>query len=223
MPAKGLGWRPSPPDERDYQYAVASRMSLPLVPMWKYHWNTIGIYPDQGYTSRCTGFSAARAYYNGPVTHGRPGSATFDRMATGFYQTAQRLDGDPDVYPNFDQGATMRSLARALRERAVITEYNWAWDVDTALQALTVQCVIFGMPWFASFDRALPGRQMHLDVNSELRGGHAIEASGFNMTRRLIRLDQSWGDGHRWLSFDDLDTLFKMGDTECIVLRDERA
>lgn len=134
------------------------------------------------------------------------------------YQAAQEVDD----FPGHDYaGTTVRAGAKILQERGLISNYWWAWDVDTIVNALlTVGPVVVGTRWYQSMYQ--PDKQGVLKVEGQPIGGHAYLLNGVSKTSRRVRLKNSWGiewgqKGMAWLSFDDLGRLLAENGEACLA------
>ena len=116
---------------------------------------------DQGDLGSCTG-NAAEAFtgtdplYDAiPATvKARPtGDAGADEtQAVALYSAATRLDNVQGVYPPTDTGSTGVAVAKAAQKAGLISGYQHAFSLDSALKALAVSPLIVGVNWYEGFD-----------------------------------------------------------------------
>ena len=107
-------------DERNKNYTLP-KTTAPEDIRWKYWWcpNIM----DQGSTPHCVAYAGFSWLKSGPVTNE---DMTFTPAM--LYQWAQ----ERDEWPGEDyEGTSGLGLMKALKERGYITEYRWAFDVDT--------------------------------------------------------------------------------------------
>ncbi len=101
--------------------------------------------------------------------------------------------------------------AKAMQERGWLTEYRWAFGLDDVLESIArLGPAVLGLQWYEGM--MAPDHLGWLHVRGDLVGGHAILARGVSVSRRYVRVRNSWGRG--WgqagdclLSWDDLGRL----------------
>lgn len=181
---------------------------------------------DQGTEGACVGFSWAHELIARPVVVSGIDATT----ATGFYHAAQGLDPwDGGAYPGADpfyEGTSVLAGAKAVQNAGYISEYRWAFGLDDVLLTLGYKGpVVLGIEWHEDmFD---PDADGLLHVSGGIAGGHAILANGVSLSRRLVRLHNSWGadwgrNGEAYIGFDDLAQLLADGGEACVPMKRRR-
>lgn len=212
----GLG-RIQIPDERDRGFLMSAAVAEAPKRRWRY-WNANGWWGDQGATSQCVAYSLLHMVADGPVT--TKGVADPVMPPRDLYQAAQRIDAWPGE--NYD-GTSVRAGAKVLQDAGWISEYRWAWDVDTVVRALLdAGPVVVGTTWHD--DMFTPDGRGFVHATGRSAGGHAYVLNGVNTDREVVRLKNSWGrewglNGHAWLSFRDLEQLIKDYGEACLPIR----
>lgn len=207
----GLGRLPAP-DVRDrgFQLRAMIDTATPLeqLPDFKY-WNPSQFYSDQGETPHCVAHSWLHFIEDGPITFPGKGPA-FDTRT--FYCRAQELDEwDGDCKRVRYHGTSVRAGAKVLQEMGFITEYRWAWDVETlARTVLTTGPVVVGTNWYR--EMFYPDGFGVIHPGGALDGGHAYVINGVNMRTAMFRMKNSWGrgwgqNGQAWISFRSMAKL----------------
>ena len=91
-----------------------------------------------------------------------------------------------------------------------ITEYSFLTTINEMLEVLmSKKPVLIGMDIYSEFltvDKSNPILSMPTSISYPL-GGHAVTALGYDLTKQLILIKNSfgneWGDnGYGWISFD---------------------
>jgi len=197
------------PDNRDSKFQMKSILpkSDPGI-SYKYWWPS-GWWGNQGNTPHCVAFSWVHWLSAGPITQKKSrlgGKAPFD--TSYLYKEAQKVDEWPGENYN---GTSVRAGAKILKGAGFISNYLWAWDLDTTVQAvLTKGPVVVGTWWYSGM--------FHPDSNGVIKtsgskiGGHAYLLDGINVEKRLFRIKNSWGRnwgkrGFAYISFDDMNKL----------------
>jgi hypothetical protein len=221
----GLGRVPSPPDPRDSGYLARLRFAAAVEKPERAHRKhyTELLRVDQGPIGQCTMASAAHIVAAGPITQ-RPyyvNAPHFDTIQA--YCRAQEIDRrtygwtEPTYCQDHrrgDTGATMRSAAQVLREKAYIGHFWWLSSVDELLVYLTnVGPVWMGTWWYAGMNR--PDSRGFIHPTGRKEGGHAYVLDEIAWRGEYVWMLNSWGRtwGHRGrakLSFESLRML--MGD-----------
>ena len=168
-------------------------------------WWTGGLWADQGDTGTCVGHAWAHYIEDGPVTwEGEIDPFLIYREACLRDPWPENDDGDT----NF--GTSVRAGAKYLKEIGKITEYRWAWDLDTVVQALLATGpVVVGTNWYLSMFNPNKGV---LSIDGGVVGGHAYLLNGVNTETQMLRVKNSWGRGwgnrgHASLRFGDFARL----------------
>lgn len=197
------------PDDRDKGFMMKS-----IVPKetpginYKYWWPS-GWWGDQGYTPQCVAYSWAHWLAEGHITQKesrKNGSSPIDPEY--LYNESQKVDmweGE-----NYD-GTSVRAGAKILKNHGFISEYLWAWDLNTTIRAiLTSGPVVAGTWWYS--DMFFPDKKGIINVSGDKMGGHAYLLDGVNTDREIFRIKNSWGrnwgnKGFGYISFDDMEKL----------------
>ncbi len=201
----GLG-RLSREDARDQAYplrALLSPTSVPL-PVYKY-WKT-GPILNQGNTPTCVGHASRQWLTSSPVPD--KGGPT----AQDIYHGAQVNDGTPgEAYSGTDDRGAMKYL-QAL---GYVSAYHWTASADeAATYVLTQGTCLIGVDWYEGM--FTPDVHGVIRRTGNVAGGHELLIVGYNRTRGLFRLCNSWGaswgqHGKCWLRGEDLQALLDAG------------
>ncbi|MFI2184625.1 C1 family peptidase [Streptomyces sioyaensis] len=174
---------------------------------------------DQGNVGSCTGNAAEALTGSDPLYDAIPstvtarptGDATADeRQAVALYAAATRLDSIQGVYPPTDTGSTGLAVAKAVQKAGLISGYQHALSLDSALKALTAAPLIVGVNWYEGFDT--PNTAGLVKATGSVRGGHEFLLYGIDASAKTVLARNSWGtewgaDGCFTFSFDDLGRL----------------
>jgi len=199
------------PDDRDHQFLISSMLPKKLPGIDYKYWWTNGWWGNQGYKLHCVAFSWIHWLASGPITQKasrKGGVAPYDTEY--LYNEAQKIDHWPGE--DYD-GTSVRAGAKVLQSAGYINGYNWAWDIDTTVNALlTLGPVVVGTWWY--YDMFFPNSEGIITPTGNKMGGHAYLLDGVNVKKKLIRIKNSWGrewgkKGFAYISFDDMDKLIK--------------
>lgn len=213
MTSRALG-RIHVPDERDRNYPMAAVVPQRSARTWRYWWAR-GAWLDQNGWPECVVYSWAHLLEDGPVTFDGP-AFTADLLHS-WYDRAQRIDQWPGE--DYD-GTSVRAGADILRQEGLISEYRWAWDLDTVIRAvLEAGPVVVGTTWYEGMSR--PASDGFVSVSGSVQGGHAYVLNGVNTHRKVFRIKNSWGRewanrGHAWITFDDFAYLLRERGEACL-------
>lgn len=212
----GLGRMPSE-DEKDKFFLMRSLLEQKEAPERTYrYWNANGWWGDQGSLPHCVGYSWTHWIEDGPITHKGPAPIINPSV---LYKEAQRVD--EWAGENYD-GTSVRAGAKALQSRGLITNYLWAWDVNTVAQAiLTTGPVVVGTNWYNQM--FYPDQYGKIYIYGRSVGGHAYLLNGVNTKTRMFRIKNSWGQnwgrkGHAFISFDDMQRLIDEQGEACLAV-----
>lgn len=185
---------------------------------------------DQGDLGSCTG-NAAEAFAGTDLVYeaipttvkARPtGDATADeKQAVALYSAATALDNVRGNYPPTDTGSTGLAVAKAAQKAGLVSGYQHAFSLDTALKALAVSPLIVGVNWYEGFDN--PNSNGLVKISGSVRGGHEFLLYGINAEQQVVLARNSWGEsfgvgGCFAFSFDDLGRLLdEQGDATLFV------
>lgn len=198
-------------DERDGVYMV-KHIPKPVGVTSKY-WSATGWFGNQGNRPHCVGFSWAHWLEDAPVSHS--GNAPIINPAI-IYKEAQKLD---DIRGENYDGTTVRGAAKYLKSIGFITEYNWAFDLQTMINCILVQCpVVVGTNWYSEMFNPKDGL---IKIGGRIVGGHAYVVNGVNTKTKLFRLKNSWGrewgkNAHAYISFADMERLIHEDGEICL-------
>lgn len=210
----GLGRRVAE-DPRDRNY-----MMQPVITARTYkNWYTPYPIYDQGNTAQCVAYSGVRFLTSSPVPNER--KAKLFEADRGLFLDIYKECLSVDEWPGEDleNGTSIRALMKTLKRRGYITEYRWAYDVETVIQqVINHSPVVMGTDWYMNM--FMPHNEHgYLDCSGEFAGGHAWVIVGANRQREnpdgtegAVRMINSWGDGwgqrgKAWITFGDLAKL----------------
>lgn len=180
------------------------------------YWNANGWWGNQQNTSRCTIFSWAHVWADGPVTH--KGPKFTDQELTDLYQFGQDIDGTP--HSDVDSGLTSDAAAQVMKRRGYIGEYRWALDLDEAIEWLRrVGPATLGTWWTEGLDS--PDNKGFGVYTGDKLGGHQFKIDGVNTHQKFVRCKNSWGRewakaGFFYLSFATLNSILADGGEFCM-------
>lgn len=213
----GMG-RKKAVDPRDRMHMMLKPKTLPE--LYKKIWATGSTHSwDQGSTSMCVSFSTNRYLISSPIRN--PINAKYlPDWLKRFYKECQR--NDEWAGEDYD-GTSVRAAFKILLKLGYITEYRWAFDIDTIINhLLTVGPVVVGTDWTDSmFD---PDAKNNIRVHDTqgryiVAGGHAYLLCGVDRKRKMsdgtvggFLIQNSWGDGwgvkgQAWISFAEFKVL----------------
>jgi hypothetical protein len=174
---------------------------------------------DQGQLGSCTGNAAEALAGSDPLydaisiaVKARPSTnpEVAEQQAVALYSAATRLDDVRGQYPPTDTGSTGVAVAKAAQKAGLISGYQHAFSLDTALRALMVSPLIVGVSWYSGFDS--PDANGVVTLSGDVRGGHEFLLFGIDAEERRVLARNSWGTG--WgvqgtfsFSWDDLGRL----------------
>lgn len=185
---------------------------------------------DQGDKGACTGFgteacSSADPFYAAiPTTvAARPTGDvdTDNKQGLALYSAATKLDNIRGSWPPDDTGSTGLAAAKAAQKAGLISGYQHALSLDTALKGLSALPCITGVNWYAGFDN--PDSKGRVKISGSVRGGHEFCVYGIDAPNKLVWARNSWGPdwglgGCFCFSFDDWGRLLdEQGDATFFV------
>jgi hypothetical protein len=145
---------------------------------------------DQGSLGSCTGNAAAGAINTVPV-HKTGARVLTEADAVDLYKLATVLDGFPGQYPPDDSGSSGLAVAKAAKQKGLISGYEHAFGIDQAMQALMFYPVITGVNWYEGFDH--PSSTGRVEISGQIRGGHEFEVRGYHAPSKTVGCWNSWG------------------------------
>lgn len=208
-PVPGRLGRLHAPDPRDRKFALRP-VSVPVERSQKY-WLSLGVPLDQGATSQCVAYATTKYLTTHPIVN-KPHLSPAE-----LYRECQRNDEWDGEEPDYE-GTSVRAAMKVLKRDGLVSEYRWAWDVETVVtHLLMVGPMVLGINWYRQM--FFPDTQGFIWPDGPLDGGHAILAIGANRRKACpdgkigaIRLLNSWGptygsNGRVWMSFQVLGRL----------------
>lgn len=202
-------------DEKSRSFPIRQLIPTTVKPR-SYTWRC-PIFLDQGQEGACAGFAVSHEAAARPVTV----LGLTDIIAREVYRRAQQIDEWPgESY----EGTSVLAAVKSGRERGWYSEFRWAFGLDDLVMALGYKGpAILGLNWYEGMFQ--PDANGFIRPTGSLLGGHAILANAVSVTKRYVRLHNSWGSdwgtgGGCLISFDDLDRLLREQGEACIpVLR----
>lgn len=171
---------------------------------------------NQRDSPHCTAFGSAHWGISDPVN-----SQWTEDQAHAFYYREKQVDGEPEENVPLDQqqGSTVRTAGKVLRELGRVAEYVWIARVDeTGIQQtetlvdwlLNHGPVILGTDWYTGMFR--PDVSGMVRLTGKIEGGHCYACIGVNLDAQLVECVQSWGDdwglhGHFFMRLTDVQRL----------------
>jgi hypothetical protein len=181
---------------------------------------------DQGNLGSCTGNAATGAVGTSPVYEAYEGSVGTkvilnEAEAVKLYSAATALDSYQGTYPPNDTGSDGLSVAKAAKAAGLISGYQHATDLNTALVALQTYPVIIGVNWYEGFDN--PDANGLVKVSGQVRGGHEFVVDEVDVVKQLVGATNSWGtsfgvNGRFYFSYADFTRLLKESGDVTVLL-----
>jgi len=208
----GLG-RLISPDVRNYlpENRMSSLVSM-TAPLPQSHYYIAPSVLDQGQTEECTSFAWRQLIaINGRLDTPDPNT---------FYSLEQQIDG---IQPIPHDGSTVQAGAKVAQNLGYISSYVWDNTVAAILPFLAYHGpVVFGTAWYEGMSNPDPTTYV-MHATGALIGGHCYVITGFDLSRSLLRMVQSWGlsfadNGYAWLPFDDADRLLMAQGEACAAV-----
>jgi hypothetical protein len=202
-------------DERDRNYQLPRRVSA-AAGLSSKHWLSRGPVLDQGDSPRCVAFAGVKWLLTHPVVN--------HALDTGeLYAECQKRDEwEGEDY----DGTSVRALFKCLRDRGLVPEYRWAWDIQPVVQHLLSRGpVVVGTDWH--LDMFTPDRHGYIWPTGPVVGGHAYMLNGVSKerlnpdgTKGTIRIINSWGPGwaekgRAWITIGAMDALIRAYGEAC--------
>jgi len=200
-------------DERSRDFPIRALLDMSKQPR-SYSWGC-NAWLDQGREGACVGFAwghelAARPFVVSNVDN---------NLAKNIYRVARTLDEWPGE--NYE-GTSVIAGAKAVQKIRpnAMSGYRWAFGIDDVIQTLGYfGPVILGINWYN--DMYTPDAAGFIRPTGSRVGGHAILARGVSISRRVVKLRNSWGSdwgmiGDCLITFEDLDKLLRERGEACI-------
>jgi C1A family cysteine protease len=206
-------WKASTPDHRDYAFSLQAPAVLPsIVPPFDGN-NPV---EDQGQLGSCTGNSSTTAleivtksnplsrlmaYYNARIFEGttrQDAGAELRDVIKGFqtYGVCEEINW-PYIIKKFKTKPTKSAYKKALAIQAKIKSYERVTSLTQFKIALAAGLpVIFGFSvpdYFESAEVANTGYVRFPTALDSIIGGHAVVAVGYDDTKQIIWVRNSWG------------------------------
>ena len=175
---------------------------------------------NQGLLSSCTGNAGIGNINTSPFSLNEKVYTADENGAVGLYSAAEKIDGGTG-YPPEDVGSSGLSIAKALLNAKLISNYYHCFTLQDALSALTQFPFIFGTNWYADMFNPDPDGRVH--ITGAIAGGHEIEAYKIDTENGRIWFHNSWGanwgvQGDFYLTYEDFATLLSQyGDVIVLI------
>ena len=203
----GMGRLPSPPDARDYSMRAAIPFLTPA-PRPVKRWYSQRVL-DQKMTPRCVGYSWAGWGIAQPVE-----DPWTNCMGDSIYAACKVIDGEPGA----QNGSTLRSGAKVMKQRKRIATYFFAHSVHEALDYVArFGPVVFGTVFTEGMCKpSFFGKIIR--PTGKVVGGHAWLAIGVDA--KYVTIRNSWGTdwgkgGDARISIADLEDVYMSGGEAC--------
>lgn len=157
---------------------------------------------DQGQTGHCVGFGCAQFGNTDPVE-----DHYTNADGDAIYYAAKVIDGEPHA----ENGSSVHSGAKALKQRGRINAYAWATTLDAIKTwVLAKGPVIIGSDW--TNDMFSPDASGLVRPTGGIAGGHCYIVIGYDPDLDTLTFQNSWGktwgkDGRFTMHAADFDTL----------------
>lgn len=199
-------------DKRDRKFLVPRTYSKRTSRSWRLGPNT-----DQGHEPSCVGHAWFNFLTSSPIRQQpiRP---------SGIYELAKCYDEWEGT--DYD-GTSVRGAAKVLTLTGHISEYRWAFDLDTAVNhVLEHGPLVVGTNWYSNMSE--PDERGLIDASGIFEGGHAYLIYAVNTKKRRAKLRNSWGiewgiKGNAEISFDCLAKLIAEDGEACTAMESQVA
>jgi len=198
----GFGRIPSTFDPRDKNLKDFIPRGAVLLPPTKSDWLFPDIPLDQRDTPHCAGFMRANFGINLP-TH----IDYTNDDGHKFYYEAKVMDGEP----NKENGTSIRSVMKTMRNAGQIEAYAFAQDISVIRYWLLNRGpIMVGTIWTEGM--MAPDENNIIYPTGSIIGGHAYLINA-DRGDNYVRIQNSWGtgwgiNGQAWINFDDWVKLF---------------
>lgn len=223
MEGKGLGWRPSVVDPRDFSLTPAIEAISAVQVAGKKSW-TNKIRLDQQREGACCGFSFVGFINSAPKMHNFDSAYAFQ-----LYHEITENDEFAGDWQSGQEGTSIRSSAKRVQARGFIKNYAFTSTIQEIVTwILNRSPVVMGIPWYSGQDHPTKDNGYRAEATGRLRGFHAIVVDrvvwGVEGEANRVGFANSWGTeygqlGRAWFAERDLETLFAHPDsTACTAV-----
>lgn len=171
---------------------------------------------DQGQLGSCTANAALGVLVTAP--YGHAGVSYTEDDAVALYSLETKIDDSqiPGEYPPDDTGSSGPWSMLALEKQGKVRSFVHSRSVHHSLLLLNEGPISIGVPWYRSMFKPDSRSQITVDESSGVAGGHQVAIVANDATDRHVVIRNSWGpnwgsNGHAFLSWSDLETLFGQG------------
>jgi hypothetical protein len=176
------------PDPRDHDYLLP-RQVAPITLRKKFY--PTGRVLDQGNSPQCVAYATTQFLRTGPVFN-----QVKDLDPTWLYHECQL--NDEWTGESYD-GTSVRAAMKVLKREGYLSEYRWAFDINTVVQhLLTKGPMVLGTDWYLNMFNL--NENGFIVPEGPIVGGHAYLAMGVNLdyvcydgSLGAIRMVNSWG------------------------------
>lgn len=201
---RSFGRNPSPLDVKDYplkSYIPRKVQDL----SGRRQWNFLATALDQGQKPHCIGFAGANFGINDPIQDDYTNETGAD-----FYYKCKIVDGEPGQ----ENGSSVRSIAKVLRNEGRIANYAFTYATDEITWwLLNKGPLIVGTLWTAGMMIADDCNVIH--PTGAIAGGHGYLLNAkteFNYYRIQNSWNGYWGiNGQAYISIADFAALLHSG------------
>jgi hypothetical protein len=176
---------------------------------------------DQGDLGCCVGVSAVGVLATAPFV--KTGGVYDLGLAKRIYTEASKVDAIPGDWPPVDTGSTILAGMQAMRKMGLIARYDWCFGMADMLDTLSyIGSVQIGTNWYAGFDE--PDATGRVRATGAIRGGHAYQVIGIDVSKKLLWAVNSWGPswgikGRFCFSWDDCEKLLaEDGEASTVIM-----
>lgn len=205
-------------DPRDLNYLIANSPLYSTSTMrTSRYWDDEEWWGNQGQTSECVAYAWVHWLEDGPILQNNHVTPVLNPAVV--YREAQKIDEWPGENYN---GTSVRAGAKILQAQGYISNYLWAFDLNTLINTvLNTGPVVVGTNWYSNMFRPNKTTGM-ISVSGRFAGGHAYVINGVDTKRRLFRIKNSWGrswglNGRAFISFNDMARLIRLRGEICLA------
>lgn len=174
---------------------------------------------DQGNYGTCVGNGFAQFGNTLPVD-----DKFTEKDARKIYYEATVIDGqpdDPDAPGGGQQGSTVRSGAKAMKNRGRVGTYAFAKTIAEAIAFLPQGPLVMGSDWTGSM--FTPDASGVIHPTGSVEGGHCYVLVGYDPGTGLLRFRNSWSAdwgyaGDFFMSRDEYESLWASNGEACAAV-----